>query len=218
MRVLDEGEAALIDQTIELDRRTRLPQKPDPSDQSDINKKRVAEFPAYLAKATQDRAEWLNQLEADVNRLAGTPAAWRLLADARCACDQFEACAAAAARVLALVPGDNHALTRKAEAEIALARSLPREKRDAKIVAAQEDLIKANAADPNDPLPLLTLYRSFAAMGRPADADGLAALVSFVQLVPQVEESRLMLAEELLVRSRWKDARFILRPLAFSPA
>lgn len=217
VRVIGATEAALIDQTIEIERRTRLPEKPDEADQTDANKKRIADFPGRLTEARLKREEWLGRLEVQVNRLAGEPAAWRLLADARCASEQYAACATAAERALALRPGDGHALTRRAEATIALATALTPEQRDAKIAAVQEDLLNANAANPDDPLPLLTFYRSFAAMGRPADADGLAALVTVVQLVPQVEESRLMLGHELMARARWRDARIILRPLAFSP-
>ncbi len=217
LRMLGAAEAALIDDTIELERRTRLPKMPDEADQTEAVKKRRAEFPAKLAEAKQEREVWLAGLERKVTRMAAEPVAWRLLADARCASEQFEACAAAAERTLALVPRDGHALSRRAEATIALAKDLPPEQRRARITAAQDDLLGVNAANPDDPLPLLIFYQSFAAMGLPADADGLTALVTFVQLVPQVDEPRLMLAHELMTRSRWRDARVILRPLAFSP-
>lgn len=217
LRMLGAAEVALIDDTIELERRTRLPKLPDEADQTDSAKKRIAEFPAKLAEATELRKKWLALLEAKVNRMAGEPLAWRLLADARCASEQFEACAAAAERALALAPRDGHALTRRAEATIALAKALPPEQRDARITAAQEDLLAANAANPDNPLPLLTFYQSFAAMQKPADNDGLTALVTFLQLVPQVDEPRLMLAHELVARRQWSYARVILRPLAFSP-
>ena len=54
-------------------------------------------------------------------------------------------------------------------------------------------------------------------MGRPADADGLMALITTVRLIPQLEKPRLQLAQEFIQRGRLRDARTVLRPLAYSP-
>ncbi len=224
LRTLGLAEAAIVDQTIEFERRTELPSKPndDSPDGDDKNKKDKPkppkiDFETRLAEAKRKREEWIAGVEILAGRFASDPAGWLLLADARCVSEQFAACAAAADRALALAPQDSRAIVRKAEAEIGLAADLPSAERNPRIEAAQEHLLEANAANPDDPLPLLAFYRSFAEMGRGADQDGITALYTAVQLVPQMFGPRLTLAGEFIARGRLRDARIVLRPLAFSP-
>lgn len=209
LRELGTAEAEAIDMHVEFERRTELPSKRD--DEAD------ALFDKRLAKAKQDRADWIAKVEALANRHATDPVGWLLLADVRCAIEDYLACESAADRALALAPGIGRGLVRKAEATMGLAADLPADKRKIKVKAAQELLLQANAADSNDPLALLLLYQSFGKMGMGADAEGLAALLTTVQLVPQLPGPRLMLAQEFIQRGRLRDARIILRPLAYSP-
>lgn len=210
-RILRPGEARLLDMQVEIGRMADLPERASKREnESD------ADFDKRLAKATKDRDEWLAKLDALANSLATEPAAWLLLADARCDAEQYAACAAAATRAAAIAPSQR-ALVRQAQAMIGTARDLPEDQRNAKVTQAQEMLLKANAMDANDPLALLWFYRSFAAMGRPPSADGLLALSLAVDLVPQVTAPRLTLAREYIARKRYRDARNTLVPLANSP-
>lgn len=221
VRDLGEAEAALIDMTIEAERRLALPSKSDDADAKQADPKKGTapkdDYDQRLAAAKQARAEWIAKLETIANRYSGETAGWLLLADARCSTEDYAACTAAADRALTISPNNERALVRKAEAMIGAARDLPPAERNPKIAIAQAMLIKANAADSNDPLALLWLYKSYGAMGQTADADGLAALLTVVQLIPQEDGPRLMLAQELMQRGRMRDARIILRPLAYSP-
>jgi cytochrome c-type biogenesis protein CcmH/NrfG len=216
---LGGAEGALIDATIEFERRTRLPEKPDADDPADKQPVGAVKesFEQRLAKAKQDRAAWIAQIGGIAARYPGETAGWLLLADARCVAEEFAACAAAADRALAIDPANRRAMVRKAQAAISLAATLPADQRTAAVRAGQETLLKAIDLDPDDPLPAFLFYASFAKQGRPANADGLQALVNTVQLIPQMPEPRLILAQELIQRGRLKDARTILRPLANSP-
>ena len=98
-----------------------------------------------------------------------------------------------------------------------LAAGLAYDKRKEKVLAAQALLLKVNAAAPNDPLALYLFYQSFGKMGMAADAEGLDALLTTVRLIPQMDGPRLVLAQEFMQRGRLRDARIILRPLAYSP-
>ncbi len=209
LREVGPAEVALMDMTIEFERRTELPDKA--KDETD------AVFEKRLAKAKQDRSEWISKVEALANRFGSEPDGWLFLADVRCGQEEYEACGAAAQRALALNPDNGRGMVRKAEAMMGLAADLAYDKRKEIVLAAQELLLKANAANPNDPLALYLFYQSFGKMGMAADADGLTALLTTVRLVPQLDGPRLLLAQEFIQRGRLRDARIILRPLAYSP-
>lgn len=216
-RVLGEAESALIDAAIEFERRTDLPEMPDEVSESADSKSKKDDFEKRLAKAKQDRTNWIAQIEAVAARYPNDPASWLMISDIRCEIEEFGACATAAERALALNPNSSRALTRKAEAMIGLAADLKLDQRKVRVQAAQELLLKANSLSPNDPLALLLFYGSFGKMGQPANPEGLAALLTAVQLVPQLPAPRLLLAQEFIQRGRLRDARIILRPLAYSP-
>ncbi len=209
LRELGLAEAALIDMTIEFERRTTMPQQSKDEDD--------AAFEKRLTKAKQDRSEWIVKVESVASRFANEPAAWLFLADLRCGLEEYEACDAAAERALALSPDSSRGMVRKAEAMMGLAAGLAYDKRKEKVLAAQALLLKVNAAAPNDPLALYLFYQSFGKMGMAADAEGLDALLTTVRLIPQMDGPRLVLAQEFMQRGRLRDARIILRPLAYSP-
>ena len=212
IRTMSPAEAALIDFTVEFERHMQLPSKnDDPKDDKKVD------FDQRLADAKRDRTEWMAKVEAVAARYPGETAGWLMLADARCTAEEFAQCTAAADRALVIDPNNERGLVRKAETMIGLAGELPAPQRQASITTAQGLLLKANSADPNDPLALMWFYRSYAAIGKAADADGLDALISVVQLIPQQPDPRLILAQELMRRGRLRDAGIILRPLAYSP-
>jgi tetratricopeptide (TPR) repeat protein len=219
LRALGAAQAELVEFTIEFERRMSLPSKDDQNeDEKAKDKSKTKEdFEQRLARMKREREEWMARLELIANKYASDPAGWLLLADARCTAGQFEACAAAAERALALAPTSQRGMVRKAHALIGLAKDLPEDKRKASVELARSILIKANAADPSDPLAFQFYYRSYAALGRGTDEEGLLALATVVELVPQEPGSRLVLAQEYMQRGRWAQARRILRPLAYSP-
>lgn len=221
LSALSPAQAELIEFTIEFERRMSLPSKDD-QDEDDKTKDKAKstvkeDFEQRLARLKREREEWMARLELIANKYASDPAGWLLLADARCTAGQYEACAAAAERALALAPTSQRGMVRKAQALIGLAKDLPADKRKASVELARSILIRANAADPGDPLAFQFYYRSYAALDRGADEEGLLALATVVELVPQEPGSRLVLAQEYMQRERWAQARRILRPLAYSP-
>lgn len=212
VRILRPAEVELIDMQVEIGRKVGVPGPNDKGkDETD------AEFEKRVAAAKRERDAWIARLETTANRFAGDPAGWLLLADARCESEQYQACTEAADRALAIAPSSQRGLVRKAEAMIGLAKDLDPEKRRAQIKAARQMLLQANQLDSNDPLAFLWYYRSYAAMGQSADADGLLSLELVVELVPQIASTRLQLAREYMARRRYLDARRILIPLANSP-
>lgn len=209
LRELGLAEAALIDMTVEFERRMALPdQGKDEADPA---------FEKRLAKAKQDRGEWIAKAEALANRHPNEPSVWLFLADVRCGLEEYEACEATANRALALSPDNGRGLVRKAEAMMGLAAGLAYDKRKEKVLAAQALLRKTNASDPNDPLMNYLFYLSFGKMGMAADAEGMDALLTTVRVNPQMDGPRLVLAQEFMQRGRLREARIILRPLAYSP-
>ena len=218
IRELGGAESALIEMQIEFERRVALPIQGSNEETKDkTGAESDAEFAKLLATAKQERSEWISKIELITGRYPNETAGWLLLADARCAAEEYPACAAAASRVAAIEPGNERAMVRQAEAMIGLARTQGISEGKTRIAAAQKILFQANAQQPNDPLALLWLYKSYGAMGNRADADGLAALMTVVELIPQEVGPRLTLAQELVLRGRLRDARTILRPLAYSP-
>ena len=185
---VSEGEAALIEERIEMGRRSR---------------------PGKTDADTARRTVWLADLKAKVERYATDPAALQLLADAECEAEDWTACEAAADRTLALAPQNSQAMLRKGEAMM--------EAKGANVAAARTWIVKANRAAPDAPEPLIAYYRSFGLERRAAPDAAISGLIQAMQTVPQATGVRLMLAQELIRRGRLEEARIVLEPLAFSP-
>ena len=182
------GEAALIDERIEIDRRTRAGK--DEKDKT-------------------ARAAWIAALGAKVARLGNDPDALQLLADAQCAADEWAACATTADRLLAVAPTRPGAMLRKGEA------MMRGNKPD--FAKARDWITKANRAAPDAPEPLIAYYESYTRDGRAVPAIALDGLIKAQSTVPQDSGTRLTLANALIAAKRTDDARFILRPLAYAP-
>ncbi|MFA9199827.1 MAG: hypothetical protein ACEQR8_01385 [Cypionkella sp.] len=225
VRTLGPAEAALIDHTIEFGRRTDVPDEDDEEaddDGADAGKGKKAKepkvpFETRRAEAERARARWIGEIEAVANRFPDETAGWLLLADARCAAEEWAACNAAAARALAIEPGNGRGLVRKAEAELATIDDLPADQQEAAVERARKAILTAMATDIDDPVAQLAFNRSYAGRPGPDGDSALTALMSAVQLVPQQSGPRLTLAGEWMARGRLRDARTILRPLAYAP-
>lgn len=182
------GEAALIDERIEIGRRTRA---------------------AKDEAALTARSLWIAALAAKVAKLGNNPDGLQLLADAQCAAKDWAACTTTADRLLAIAPAWSGALLRKGEAMMNIAGASP--------AAARSLIVKANRADPEAPEPLIAYYESFVREGRAAPAVALDGLINAQQTVPQVSSVRLTLARALVAAKRLGEARNVLRPLAYAP-
>lgn len=182
------GEAVLIDERIEIGRRTRAGKD---------------------AAALTARSDWIAALTAKVAKLGNDPDGLQLLADAQCAAKDWAACATTADRLLAVAPARPGAMLRKGEAMMQVAEANP--------AVARSWIVKANRADPEAPEPLIAYYQSFVREGRAVPEVALDGLINAQQTVPQVSSVRLMLARALIAAKRLGEARHVLRPLAYAP-
>jgi tetratricopeptide (TPR) repeat protein len=164
----------------------------------------------------EKQTELIAKAEEYASKYANRPQALLLSAEAYFACERYAEAKALALRGLALDPSMQRAQVVAAAADMyALAR-------DDKLTAEaakpfRTSFVKANRANPNDPLALYYFYQSFSLAGQkpsPNAADGLAAVLS---LVPQDSNVRLMLGYYLAKTNEPAKARNVLAPLAFAP-
>lgn len=85
------------------------------------------------------------------------------------------------------------------------------------LAAGRKQVVVANRAAPDDPMPLIAYYRSFVDHGEPAPSIAVQGLVRAQQLAPQDDEVRLMLAKEEIAVKHYTNAAELLRPVAFAP-
>ncbi len=206
IRRLSEGEAAFVKGRLELGARLAIPPasadpKPD--------RQRIA----TIAR----RDEWLRGLRRDAARYSTNRDAQLLLAEAECRSDNMQECAAAAARALALAPGNGDALAWQGTALAGIALAAPASARAGQLRAARITIARANRADSENPLPLLAYYRSFAAAGETAPDVAIEGLMKAVDAVPAAPGSRLLLGEALAKRGNVAAARNALIAVANGP-
>lgn len=121
----------------------------------------------------------------------------------------------AARRAVALAPNDARARYFLGATELKRAEAADGDKRTTLAAAGKADILAANKLDPDDPLPLIGFYRSFAAAGRAPPEAARNALMAAAQIVPQDGETRLMLVRDLLQRGDKPHAIILLKPLAY---
>ena len=123
---------------------------------------------------------------------------------------------AAADRALKADPKSVEGLIYKGRAKMALASEA-----SSKDPAVWKDVRKwfvaANRVDADDPEPLMLFYTSFMSEGRPPTANAAIGLVRALELAPQDEGLRWMVAHQHLRDKKAADARAALAPLAFDP-
>lgn len=146
------------------------------------------------------------------------PFVLQLLGEAELDLDNYDAAEAHARRLLAIVP--EAARANWLMGRVLLDRAEDGDRPDDQIKQARSFFLKANRANPRDPLPLIGFYDSYALLEQGATAEAVGGLESAMNLVPQAGGLRLKLASELLSRESEGDqalAALILRPLAFAP-
>lgn len=188
VRQLTEGEAAFIKGRLELGSRIALP-------------------PAA-------RDTWLRGLRGDAARYPANLQAQLLLAEAECRSGNASECLSAADRALAAGSNNSDARAWRGSALLAQALAAPAAERRAKLKAARAEIARANRADPDNPLPLLAYYRSFAEAGEAPPDIAIEGLMKVVDTVPAAPGPRLLLGEALVRRGNIAAARRTLLPVA----
>jgi hypothetical protein len=138
------------------------------------------------------------------------------LAEAELDLDHDVAGGLAADAALKIDPQNNRALLWKG---LSLARPLITSKDTdaAKWKAARSWIVKANRANPNDPLPLLENYRSYLWAGQVPTENSIIGLARAVALVPQETSLRFVYASALGRQKKFEEAITVLGPVANNP-
>lgn len=188
VRQLTEGEAAFVKGRLELGSRIALP--------------------------PTARDTWLKDLRRDAARYSANLQAQLLLAEAECRSGNAPECLIAANRALTVDSNSSDARAWKGNALLAQALAAPVAERQAKLKAARAEIARANRADPDNPLPLLAYYRSFAEAGEAPPDIAIEGLMKVVDTVPAAPGPRLLLGEALVRRGNSAAARRTLLPVA----
>jgi tetratricopeptide (TPR) repeat protein len=165
-----------------------------------------------------DAKIFLDKLRAKVARHGNDPAALHLLGEAELDLKNFDAARKVADQMLAIVPEHPNALTLKAQVELHFAKTA--DDPEVAIAAVREWISKAKVADPQNPLPHIALYESYAVNGEQPSDDAIEGLREAVRLVPQHDGARFQLATALFNRdgpAAVPEAVKLLRPVAFDP-
>ena len=188
IRALDAGEAAMMP--------FRVPSAVGVDDK----RAKALVAPARAAAAAYPDHAWVQQTLAEIEYDAGNDAEARAAAD----------------RALAVDPKNVMALIHKGLIEMRRAKaSKPNDPALWKL--ARSWFVKANRADPDYAYPYELFYRTFAGAGETPGASAIAGLARAVELAPQNDELRMMLAMEKLRAGDLAAVRTVLAPVAADP-
>lgn len=160
-----------------------------------------------------DARRLVGKARAQARKFAEDPTVQLLLAESEAVAGNYGEARAAAERTLRLSPANARAHLVLAEATLAAAPAGDA----AALAAARGEIVRANHAAPNDPLPLIANYRSYAGRGTPVPPRAIDGLYRAHQLAPQDNIVRILLAGEWIAAKRFAPAATLLRPVAFSP-
>jgi hypothetical protein len=201
IRPLSPGEAASIPETIAF----------DDEDLSILRK------PGEREREKKRREGVLADIRDKSRRFVDDPFTLHLLAEAEYAAGNLGQSEAAADRLLAIQPDHVRGAVRKSILLAHAAKGLQGPARAAKASEARRLAVRANKADPNDPLPLLAFYQSFHLAGEKPSKAAVDNLISVVLTVPGNTSIRQLLVDELAAQRRWGEAIAVLTPIANSP-
>ena len=138
--------------------------------------------------------------------------AYALLAEAEFDSREYERAASAAARAVELDADNVDAWIIRARAAMKLAESDP-----ARFDEARDFLAEARAVDMADPRPLIAYYMSFYESGDVSDIpeQAIIALEQAYDEAGDDAEYRLILGRQLLIESRFDDARTVMLPALY---
>jgi tetratricopeptide (TPR) repeat protein len=215
------AEAEFIDPKIEIERINRISTKEEYDTWAKLQEKLgrpvKKTFEEYYQGEVETRDKWMKALNAKVARFPNHVISWTVKAQAECLAKDYASCQTSADRALTLQPDNWEGMLRKGQALIGLAKTAPEADRKALAKQGRSWALKANAANPNAHEPLLQYYESFRAEGRKAPDDAIDSLDQVVSIIPQIDQTRLTLGQELIARGLLPQARKTLAPLAFSP-
>ena len=200
-RLLSQGEAALIGETIAL---------------------RDDELSLYRKAGARKREEGLRQANVDrirtkVIRYPDDPYALYLLAEGEYSVGNLAQSETAADRLLAINPNHIGGLTRKSLLLSAAASKLTGPARTAKAKEARQIAGKANRLDQDNPMPLLAYYQSYNLAGEKAPPVAVKGLTQVVSMLPRNSSVRQLLVDQLAADKRYAEAIAWLLPIANSP-
>ncbi|MBA3512458.1 hypothetical protein [Sphingomonas sp.] len=201
MRRLSAGEAALIPEVIAFR-----------DDDLSLIKK-----PAWRERERRLREGNLRKIREKAARYPNDAFALYLLAEAENAAGNLAQSDAAIDRLLALQPGHVRAMARKSLNLSRAASRLQGTDMAAKASAARRLAVRANRADPNDPLPLIAFFESFRLAGQKPTPLALEGLMQAVTTLSQDLAIRQLLVDQLAGDQRYAEAIAWLLPIANSP-
>ncbi len=163
-----------------------------------------------------ERAPIANRLRKLTVKYPGNATAHALLAEAEIDLENYPAAIAAADTAIASEPQNVRALLWRG---VAMGRALRKagDQDAAKWKSARNWIVKANRANPEDPLPLFEYYQSFQGEGTQPTKSAVAGLGKAVSLIPQESAFRIPYAIELAQAEDYAFAAAILQPIANSP-
>lgn len=138
----------------------------------------------------------------------------RAMAEMEYDAKHYDAADAAADRALAADPKNLMALAYKGRVAAQRARQTHLA---ADWQVARSWFLKANAVNPDHPLPFELYYDSFIAAGQAPPEDAIDGIYRAVEVMPQDPELRARAAVELIRAGNIKRARGVLAPAAFNP-
>lgn len=163
-----------------------------------------------------DAAGFAGQIRSRAAAHPDDPAILQLLADAELLAGNHDAAMRAVDALLALRPNAPRALLSKG---LILIGALEKagDFDAARWREARAWVVRANRADPQDPLPLYEYFRSFERQRIPIPQDAGIALLRAFELSPQEDRVRWPLAYWLVGQRRHHEAVIVLSPIAYSP-
>ena len=185
---LGPGEAALVPETIAF----------DDDDLRSYRKELTRE------RARKRREDVLRRIEAKAARHSGDPFAWKLLASAQYAAGNHSAAGISADRLLALQPASVPGLTIKSLALSQSATGADPAARQRKTAEARALAVRANKADPDDPMAYVAFYESYRAAGAAVPANAVDGLMAAVEKLPSNVTVRQMLVDEYIRQQQWR--------------
>jgi hypothetical protein len=188
VRIMRPGEAALIETELQAQRRLD----------------------------DEERTTLAAQMAAVVDRFPDDPTVRLLEARVAFQNEDWAAAEAAADRVLAVDAANVRANAYKGWAML---KRLDADggATDEQVRTARAFIVRANRAAPDDAIPLMAYFESFALAGESAPPAAIEGLVRASILVPQVDSVRMSAAMALLAQRDLPRARRTLLPLAYAP-
>jgi tetratricopeptide (TPR) repeat protein len=182
------------------------------------------DYDARFIKKESDRQQEIRRRSAILDRIrtkasqfSNDPYALYLLAEAESVSGTPAAAEAAVDRLLSIQPNNVRGLIRKSLLLSDAAGKLSGQARLDKAAQARAIAVRANQADPNEPLDYVAFYESYHSAGLKTTQNALEGLEAAVEKLPDDTHIRRMLVEEYAAERQWRAAIQALGPIANDP-